>query len=64
VFIEKDLRRTDWAVNEKIPFVLGNASSEECLKQAHIDTAKGLPLSAPTQKISILCLLPADCVPT
>jgi voltage-gated potassium channel len=41
VFIEKDANRAEWAIAEKIPVVLGNASSEECLKQAHIETAKG-----------------------
>lgn len=41
VFIEKDPQRAEWAVNEKIPVILGNASSEECLKRAHIETAKG-----------------------
>ncbi len=41
VFIERDPQRAEWANNEKIPVVLGNASSEEMLKRAHIDTAKG-----------------------
>lgn len=41
VMIEKDAERADWAANEKIPVVLGSASSEDCLKRAHIDTAKG-----------------------
>ena len=41
VIIEKDAQRAEWAANEKIPVVVGNASSEECLKRAHIETAKG-----------------------
>jgi len=41
VVIEKDPQRAEWAANEKIPVVVGNASSEECLKRAHIETAKG-----------------------
>jgi voltage-gated potassium channel len=41
VFIEKNTDRAEWAANEKIPVVLGSASSEDCLKRAHIDTAKG-----------------------
>src|SRR5215472_3900390 len=39
VFIEKNPQRAEWAASEKIPVVLGNASSEECLKRAHVDTA-------------------------
>jgi voltage-gated potassium channel len=41
VFIEKEANRAEWAANERIPVILGNASSEECLKRAHIETAKG-----------------------
>lgn len=41
VFIEKNTDRAEWAANEKIPVVLGSASSEDCLKRARIDTAKG-----------------------
>ncbi|HXY25180.1 MAG TPA: potassium channel protein [Candidatus Acidoferrum sp.] len=41
VVIEKDPQRAEWAANEKFPVVVGNASSEECLKRAHIETAKG-----------------------
>jgi len=41
VIIEKDAQRAEWAAEEKIPVIVGSASSEECLKRAHIETAKG-----------------------
>ena len=59
VFIEKDLQRTDWAVNEKIPFVLGNASSEECLKRAHIDRAKGFVAAVSSDAENLYIVLTA-----
>jgi voltage-gated potassium channel len=42
VFIEKEPQRAEWAVTEGIPVIVGNASSEETLKHARIDVAKGL----------------------
>jgi voltage-gated potassium channel len=42
VFIEKDPTRARWAEEEKIPVVIGNASSEENLHKARIDQARGL----------------------
>jgi len=41
VIIEREAHRAEWAVNEKIPVIIGSASSEENLKRAHIETAKG-----------------------
>jgi voltage-gated potassium channel len=40
-FIEKDPQRAEWAIKEKIPVIVGNASSEETIKQAHIENCKG-----------------------
>jgi len=42
VFIEKDPARAQWAVDEKIPAIVGNAFTEENLKRAQIDRAHGL----------------------
>jgi voltage-gated potassium channel len=42
VFIERDPVRAQWAEEEKIPVVLGNASSEENLRKARIEQARGL----------------------
>jgi voltage-gated potassium channel len=41
VFIERNPERAEWASNEKIPVVIGDASREENLKRAHIEEAKG-----------------------
>jgi voltage-gated potassium channel len=59
VFIEKDSQRTEWAINEKMPVVLGSASSEECLKRAHIDTAKGLIAAVGSDAENIYIVLTA-----
>ena len=41
VLIERDPNRARWAEEEKIPVIVGNASSEDILQKAHIDTARG-----------------------
>jgi voltage-gated potassium channel len=41
VVIDRDPNRARWAEEEKIPVIVGNASSEEILQKAHIDTARG-----------------------
>ena len=41
VIIEKDPLRARWAEEEKIPVIIGNASSEEILAKAKIDRASG-----------------------
>jgi voltage-gated potassium channel len=41
VIIERDPARAQWAENEKIPVIVGNASSEENLIKAHIEKAQG-----------------------
>jgi voltage-gated potassium channel len=41
VVIDRDPNRARWAEEEKIPVIVGNASSEETLQKAHIDTARG-----------------------
>jgi len=40
--IERDPQRAQWAIDEQLPVVVGNASSEDNLKRAHIERAKGL----------------------
>ncbi len=59
VFIEKNPERAEWAVNENIPVVLGSASSEEILKRAHIDTAKGLVAAVDTDPENLYIVLTA-----
>ncbi len=41
VIIEKDSSRAEWAQNEQIPVIIGNASAEENLQKAHIERAQG-----------------------
>lgn len=59
VFIEKDPQRAEWAVNEKIPVVVGSGSSEECLKRAHIDTAKGFVAAVSSDAENLYIVLTA-----
>ena len=59
VFIEKDAGRAEWAANEKIPVILGNASSEDCLKHARIDTAKGFVAAVSSDPENLYIVLTA-----
>jgi voltage-gated potassium channel len=57
VFIESNPVRAEWASNEKIPVVLGSASSEESLQRARIDTAKGLVAAVGTDPENLYIVL-------
>jgi voltage-gated potassium channel len=59
VFIEREPQRAEWATNEKIPVILGSASSEENLKRAHIDTAKGFVAAASSDAENLYIVLTA-----
>ncbi|MBZ5701147.1 MAG: potassium channel protein [Acidobacteriia bacterium] len=59
VFIERDANRAQWAVNEKIPVIVGNASSEENLKQAHIDRAQGFVAAVSSDAENLYIVLTA-----
>lgn len=59
VFIERDPQRAEWAINEKIPVVVGSGSSEECLKRAHIDTAKGFVAAVSSDAENLYIVLTA-----
>lgn len=41
VVIEINPDRAQWALNAKVPVIVGNASSEENLRKAHIESARG-----------------------
>ena len=41
VLIEKDHSRAQWALDQKFPVVIGNASSEDSLRKARIEQARG-----------------------
>jgi voltage-gated potassium channel len=59
VFIEKNADRAEWAANEKIPVIVGNASSEDCLKRARIDTAKGFVAAVSSDPENLYIVLTA-----
>jgi len=59
VIIEKDPGRARWAEEEKIPVVIGNASSEENLRKAHIDTAQGFVSAVSSDAENIYIVLTA-----
>jgi len=59
VMIEKDPVRARWAEEEKIPVVLGNASSEENLRKARIETAEGFVSAVASDAENIYIVLTA-----
>jgi voltage-gated potassium channel len=59
VLIEKDHLRARWAEDEKIPVIVGNASSEENLAKAHIDRAAGLVAAVSSDAENIYIVLTA-----
>jgi len=59
VVIEKDPVRARWAEEEKIPVVIGNASSEENLQKARIDTALGFVSAVSSDAENIYIVLTA-----
>lgn len=59
VIVEKDPVRAHWAEEEKIPVVIGNASSEENLRKARIDTAQGFVSAVSSDAENIYIVLTA-----
>ena len=59
VFIERDPERAEWAINEKMPVIIGSASSEENLERAHIGTAKGFVAAASSDAENLYIVLTA-----
>ncbi|MGA3293715.1 MAG: potassium channel protein [Candidatus Acidiferrales bacterium] len=59
VLIERDPIRARWAEEEKIPVIVGNASSEEILQKAHIDTAQGFVSAVSSDAENIYIVLTA-----
>ncbi|MGH9563453.1 MAG: potassium channel family protein, partial [Terracidiphilus sp.] len=59
VIIERDAVRARWAENEKIPVIVGNASSEENLAKAHIDRALGLVAAVSSDPENLYIVLTA-----
>jgi voltage-gated potassium channel len=59
VFIERDPNRCQWAINEKIPVIIGNASAEENLRAAHIERAKGFVAAVSSDAENLYIVLTA-----
>ena len=59
VMIEREPSRARWAEEEKIPVIIGNASSEEMLQKARIDTALGFVAAVTTDAENIYIVLTA-----
>lgn len=59
VIIEKDPNRAHWAEDEKIPVIVGNASSEEILARAKIDRARGFVAAVSSDAENLYIILTA-----
>jgi voltage-gated potassium channel len=59
VVIEKDPVRARWAEDEKIPVIVGNASREEILVKARIDTARGFVAAVSSDAENLYIVLTA-----
>ena len=59
VIIEKDPARARWAEDEKIPVIVGNASSEEMLVRARIDRARGFVAAVSSDAENLYIILTA-----
>jgi voltage-gated potassium channel len=59
VIIEKDPVRARWAEDQKIPVVIGNASSEETLAKAKIDRASGFVAAVNSDAENLYIILTA-----
>lgn len=59
VIIEKDPVRARWAEEEKIPVIVGNASSEEILSKARIDRASGFVAAVNSDAENLYIILTA-----
>jgi voltage-gated potassium channel len=57
VFIEKEPGRAQWALNEKIPVIVGNAFMEENLRKARIEHAQGLVAAVSTDADNLYIVL-------
>jgi len=59
VIIEKDPVRARWAEDEKIPVIVGNASSEDILSKARIDRASGFVAAVNSDAENLYIILTA-----
>jgi voltage-gated potassium channel len=57
--IERDPHRAQWAIDQKIPTIIGSASSEENLKQARIEKAGGFVAAVSSDAENLYIILTA-----
>ena len=60
LIIEIDAQRADWAIKEGIPVLIGSGATEESLKQARIDQAKGLVAAVTSDADNLYIVLTAS----
>jgi voltage-gated potassium channel len=59
VLIEREAARAQWALDQKIPVVVGDASSEETLRKARIETARGFVTAVSSDAVNLYIVLTA-----
>jgi len=59
VLIERNPERAQWALDQKIPVVIGNASSEESLRKARIEQARGFVTAVSSDAENLYIVLTA-----
>jgi voltage-gated potassium channel len=60
VIVERDPQRAEWAAKEGIPVLIGSGATEESLKQARIEFAKGLVSAVTTDADNLYIVLTAS----
>ncbi len=58
--VERDPERAQWAVDQKIPVVIGTGFSEETLRRARIESAKGLVAAVTSDPDNLYIVLTAS----
>jgi voltage-gated potassium channel len=58
--VERDPERAQWALDQKVPVVIGTGFSEETLRQARIENAKGLVAAVTSDPDNLYIVLTAS----
>lgn len=58
--VERDPERAQWAVDQKVPVVIGTGFSEDTLRQARIENAKGLVAAVTSDPDNLYIVLTAS----
>ena len=60
VVVERDAERAQWAVEQKVPVVIGTGFAEETLRQARIENARGLVAAVTSDPDNLYIVLTAS----